>query len=35
VLSLALAMLADLVLDTLQRVHTPWARVASPVGEVA
>ncbi|MEU4190328.1 ABC transporter permease [Kribbella sp. NPDC026611] len=35
VLSLALALLADLVLVSLQRVLTPWARVATPVGEVA
>jgi osmoprotectant transport system permease protein len=31
VLSLLLALLADLVLVTLQRVLTPWARVSSPV----
>ncbi|GAA1548818.1 ABC transporter permease subunit [Kribbella hippodromi] len=35
VLSLALALLADFVLVTLQRVLTPWTRVAAPVGEVA
>ncbi|MFI5729796.1 ABC transporter permease [Kribbella sp. NPDC051587] len=35
VLSLLLALLADLILVTLQRVLTPWARVATPVGEVA
>jgi osmoprotectant transport system permease protein len=34
-LSLALALLADLVLVTLQRVLTPWARVTQPVAEVA
>jgi osmoprotectant transport system permease protein len=31
VLSLLLALAADLALVTLQRVLTPWARVASPV----
>ena len=31
VLSLLLALLADLVLVTLQRILTPWARVSSPV----
>ncbi|MFF1823252.1 ABC transporter permease [Kribbella sp. NPDC058245] len=35
VLSLLLALVADLILVTLQRVLTPWARVATPVGEVA
>ncbi|WP_350280302.1 ABC transporter permease [Kribbella sp. HUAS MG21] len=35
VLSLGLALLADLVLVTLQRVLTPWARTATPVVEVA
>jgi osmoprotectant transport system permease protein len=35
VLSLLLALLADLVLVMLQRILTPWARVATPVGEVA
>ncbi|HZX02018.1 ABC transporter permease [Kribbella sp.] len=35
VLSLALALLADFVLVTLQRVLTPWARAAAPVAEVA
>ena len=35
VLSLLLALLADLVLVTLQRILTPWARVVAPVGEVA
>ncbi|GAA2818604.1 ABC transporter permease [Kribbella solani] len=35
VLSLALALLADFVLVTLQRVLTPWTRVVAPVGEVA
>jgi osmoprotectant transport system permease protein len=34
-LSLALALLADLVLVTLQRVLTPWARAVAPVAEVA
>jgi osmoprotectant transport system permease protein len=35
VLSLLLALLADLILVTLQRILTPWARVVTPVGEVA
>jgi osmoprotectant transport system permease protein len=33
VLSLLLALLADLLIVTLQRVLTPWARVISPVRE--
>jgi osmoprotectant transport system permease protein len=35
VLSLLLALLADLILVMLQRILTPWARVVTPVGEVA
>jgi osmoprotectant transport system permease protein len=35
VLSLALALIADVILVTLQRILTPWARVATPVAEVA
>ena len=35
VLSLLLALLADLILVILQRTLTPWARVVTPVGEVA
>jgi osmoprotectant transport system permease protein len=35
VLSLLLALCADLILVTLQRLLTPWARIAAPVGEVA
>ncbi|MER7250982.1 ABC transporter permease [Kribbella sp. NPDC000426] len=35
VLSLALALVADLILVSLQRVLTPWARVSTPVAEVA
>ena len=35
VLSLTLALIADLILVSLQRILTPWARVATPVGEVA
>jgi len=35
VLSLLLALVADVILVALQRLLTPWARVAAPVGEVA
>ena len=35
VLSLLLALVADVILVVLQRLLTPWARVAAPVGEVA
>jgi osmoprotectant transport system permease protein len=35
VLSLALALVADLILVSLQRVLTPWARISTPVVEVA
>ncbi|MFC6158371.1 ABC transporter permease [Kribbella sp. NPDC058693] len=35
VLSLALALVADLILVSLQRVLTPWARISTPVAEVA
>jgi osmoprotectant transport system permease protein len=35
VLSLLLALVCDLILVTLQRFLTPWARVATPVAGVA
>ena len=35
VLSLLLALCADLIIVTLQRILTPWARVATPVAGVA